>query len=749
METRFDRTVNFARNINGAERATLAMVQLQAIFLLSTYVNFFRIKIREGRFSEIYPSVLVLLEAPSSSGKNKPAGFMEEEIFGFPFSVLRDWQEQRDHEYRKKKIEEIHLAHPGDDKEANKAEKAVLSSFRPVEIFHFDDGSYEGFAMDRAHKAQIGIGAMAVICKEYADRLRQMKQNVYLATMYGRMLELIDNDKLGRKSIKDSKGSTPASGGMGMSLFYTTAPMELKLRESVKSQIIQTMGRRGFILRETNETVRYRTDCIEPDPEEVEALEREITELTYILLDLKPEEKVITFSADGRRRYEEIMQEHVKRQNAAYDLGPSEDKDTMLALMADIDRKTLKLAGLLAVFNHGEFAFEIGVADINTAYEIVLNSYQNSLKFFDMSAHQETNRLISYLQFATEPVSAKQLLEAGFFPKVPSRGWQEEVHEIMTRDIEIKLNEIGFTLEVERYNRQYRYSMAKISEEVKNKLDKQATIRETEKLLEKPRAVRTIDYIFSCAEHQDVKNTHSYELMPFTEIAKALKGETSYSPFEFKDSTRLGSNFLRCNLIMLDFDDGMTLQEGLTLFKNYEAIIATTRNHQKVKGSHPACDRFRVILKSDIEFNESNKDDYKLLMEHLTKKFGSDPACKDLARFFYGSPESKVVKSKGTLLFPSSIYLDEAKSQVGRIKTKRYQNAERKGGSRGSFLIRIKDKSTVDALQYIESFPADDSTYPIFCPWHEDKSPSAFVSHLQDDSKQVTCLVCSRTEWVE
>lgn len=747
MVTRFDRIVDFARNINGAERATLAMVQLQAIFLLSTYVNFFRIKIKEGRFSEIYPSVLVLLEAPSSSGKNKPGYFMEEEIFGFPFSVLKSWQEDKDREYKKKRIEEIREQYAEDEKEGVKAEKAAIASFRPVELFHFDDGSYEGFAMDRAHKANIGIGAMAVICKEYADRLRQMKQNVYLATMYGRMLELIDNDKLGRKSIKDAKGSTPASGGMGMSLFYTTAPMELKLRESVKSQIIQTMGRRGFILRETNETVRYRTDCVEPDPEDVEILEHEITELTHQLLDL--ENKVLELSPQGRVRYDEIIQEHIKRQNAAYSLGPSEDKDTMLALMADIDRKTLKLAGLLAVFNHGEKSFKIEVEDINAAYEIVLNSYQNSLKFFDMSSHQETNKLVSYLQFAKSAVSAKQLLEAGFFPKVPSRGWQEEVHEIMTRDIEITLNEIGYTLEIEKYNRQYRYSIAKMSDEVKEKLDKQAVIRDTEKLLEKPRAVKTIDYVFSCAAHQDVKNTHGYITRPFHEITKALRGEVSYSPFEFKEESRLGANFIRCNLIMLDFDDGMTLDEGLVLFKNYEAIIATTRNHQKVKGSHPACDRFRVILKSDIEFTETNKEDYKLLMEYLTKKFGSDPACKDLARFFYGSPEAKVVKSKGTLLFPSSIYLDEAKSQVGRIKTKRFIGAGHNNSSRGSFLIRTKDKSTVDAAGYIGTLPMDDGTHPIFCPWHEDKSPSAFVSHLSDGSKQITCSVCSRTEWVE
>jgi hypothetical protein len=74
-----------------------------------------------------------------------------------------------------------------------------------------------------------------------------------------------------------------------------------------------------------------------------------------------------------------------------------------------------------------------------------------------------------------------------------------------------------------------------------------------------------------------------------------------YSPSVFVDGHRLNQKFRGTDLLVLDVDDGLSLEEAKEVFKDFKHIIATTRNHQKEKklssgATKPACDRFRVIL---------------------------------------------------------------------------------------------------------------------------------------------------------
>ena len=69
----------------------------------------------------------------------------------------------------------------------------------------------------------------------------------------------------------------------------------------------------------------------------------------------------------------------------------------------------------------------------------------------------------------------------------------------------------------------------------------------------------------------------------------------NWSPIIFKNNYRKSINFKSCQFLVLDYDDGYSLNKAIEEFKNYKHIIATTKSHQVKKGDK-VCDRFRVIL---------------------------------------------------------------------------------------------------------------------------------------------------------
>jgi len=107
----------------------------------------------------------------------------------------------------------------------------------------------------------------------------------------------------------------------------------------------------------------------------------------------------------------------------------------------------------------------------------------------------------------------------------------------------------------------------------------------------------------------------------------------NYSPAIYKDNHRTNDNFIQAELIALDFDSGLSIEVAKEVFKNYQHIIGTTRNHRKEKNGVVA-DRFRVILFLSEPISDSKT--YRATLFDLLKKYPqADEACKDPARMFY------------------------------------------------------------------------------------------------------------------
>ena len=92
-----------------------------------------------------------------------------------------------------------------------------------------------------------------------------------------------------------------------------------------------------------------------------------------------------------------------------------------------------------------------------------------------------------------------------------------------------------------------------------------------------------------------------------------------YSPFLFKDGTKKSENWNNDNqnILILDIDDGLTIDKAKETFKCFKYFICTTKSHQKEKKGL-VCDRFRIILPI---INNPIGDDYFSYMRNLEKMF--------------------------------------------------------------------------------------------------------------------------------
>lgn len=144
-----------------------------------------------------------------------------------------------------------------------------------------------------------------------------------------------------------------------------------------------------------------------------------------------------------------------------------------------------------------------------------------------------------------------------------------------------------------------------------------------------------------------------YPLQASFEELKKLVTESPWSPICFRNSVRKQENFEESSLLVLDYDEGLSLEDAIKKFQGFKHIIGTTRNHQKVKhegspSEKPACDRFRVIL--FFEDRIQDLETYKESLRVSVSSLGADEACKDGARLFYPCTQIVSEREEGELV---------------------------------------------------------------------------------------------------
>jgi hypothetical protein len=483
-KTRFEKLIDFTMQSQASAFATRPMVELQALSLVSSFVNTFRIQVEEepGRF--IFPSILAILEAPSGAGKNSGVRFMYDFIFRFSFDSLKvywEGKERDDYEAFKVTIKEELLVEFPESKDAakrlkqfEKRKKAYFRARRPLAVMSATDGSYEGFAFDRAYLGIMKLGAPFLVVEEYGNKIVQMQKASYLRRLYDSVVDLVDKSELGEKSIKDKDGGTPGSDGMGITCYFTLANPTERQRETIVTSILQAVGRRGFVLRETLESLDVKralklegTYCLD----ELESFEQEVGNLFNSLMDTSLEAEVdsrvngnvvIPF-AEGAKEYYETYRKRIRELYVEHILEQikSERKRNVATLLKDVDRKALKVAVILAVFNHGDKNFEITKEDLKQGGELVWKFFKHAKTFFDTDEESQAVKILSFLQEHKE-ASARDLYDAGLFPELNARNIQEDVYSAMMDFIKEEAKGMSYELQHFKVGKQDRYSLTKI-----------------------------------------------------------------------------------------------------------------------------------------------------------------------------------------------------------------------------------------------------------------------------------------------
>lgn len=151
-----------------------------------------------------------------------------------------------------------------------------------------------------------------------------------------------------------------------------------------------------------------------------------------------------------------------------------------------------------------------------------------------------------------------------------------------------------------------------------------------------------------------------------------------WSPSVYSENRRLVANFISCNVIGLDVDEGMPLLQAITTFESYAHIIIPSKSHQISKNGIVA-DRYRVVLFLERQITSTNE--FSATWQSLFKEFPFiDRAAKDCARMFYKCPHPVAsMKSEGKLVnviheAPSRIFKSSSvTTQIGKLSYSTYQ----------------------------------------------------------------------------
>lgn len=146
-------------------------------------------------------------------------------------------------------------------------------------------------------------------------------------------------------------------------------------------------------------------------------------------------------------------------------------------------------------------------------------------------------------------------------------------------------------------------------------------------LQRKPSAGLTVSV--STSSSSDVR---SHTRFTETEFDPYLILDHVWSPIVWRDGIRRSENFERCELIALDFDQGMSLFEAKAVFDGFWHVIATTRNHRLSKNG-VVSDRFRVILRAQRPIACASA--LAATLSVLKSMYPIDGSCKDAARLFF------------------------------------------------------------------------------------------------------------------
>jgi len=220
------------------------------------------------------------------------------------------------------------------------------------------------------------------------------------------------------------------------------------------------------------------------------------------------------------------------------------------------------------------------------------------------------------------------------------------------------------------------------------------------------------------------------------ELEQLIKAGICFS-YQYVGGVRNTDNFLRADLLAVDMDGGRTTSDCLNdqIVKKYGSLFYTTPSHT------PDHHKFRLVF--ILPRTITKADELKSAARALSRRLGGDMAATDAARIYFGSTDCQSQLLENAI---TNEYLDEliedgktspvsdSINNVGIASSRSYQKLDLNLNIKTSEGDQLTLKDINKKVQ-------------IYCPFHHDTQPSAFVARNNLGSIYLHCSSCNITRW--
>lgn len=207
--------------------------------------------------------------------------------------------------------------------------------------------------------------------------------------------------------------------------------------------------------------------------------------------------------------------------------------------------------------------------------------------------------------------------------------------------------------------------------------------------------------------------------------------------YQFKNGYRRSEYFQATDVLAVDVDGGISIDDCLLIpiVEKYGSFFYTTPSHNS---DHH---RFRLVFVLPRTITDPNE--LRFATKALAQRLGGDLAATDAARMFYGSSNSVHIQLGSEV---SHDFLNEL-IEDGRVVVSS-DKIGKTGPTANRSALKVPPTLEITLADGTAcAFREIDDKRPVYCPFHQDTWPSAFIAQTARGSF-LHCADCQKTWWM-
>lgn len=569
----------------------------------------------------------------SGTGKDKPMKDIDKniliDVFEDFYTRAANYREQRNKNVEKEADEKY-----GDKRTGEKIKFIQTNSARylPLEL---SDATLEGFEATRQEYQRAGFGGTFVKISEFGDYIttNNMRRMEFLSMVS----EVYDSGDSNPKAIKGEIISYPVRGIPSTAILHTSPAglLEGQNRSSLFSFLNRGLARRSFIcypkddefLKFTNMSAEKIHLIIIDRKKKAEQIIDEVKKdfENFYFKTRKPDDVIyhddntFTYTPEANKR---MGMYNIENNILAMKISKDSEKDGIRSDLVSRNWKTLKLAGVIAAYEHPEKK-TVEIQDVERAIEIT-NRYSTHLaRFYTAEPTAGYEKLYSFfMQNIGVWVTTMHMRKERFVSDREFRRWFDDSLQPATELLE---NE-GYVLQEQKHGKSgVKYRVMPIIQTQEKEEDKE-------------------NITISIGKTNSPKDTEFNPLtLSFEKLSRITGLPRAWCATTFTDNYRKDDNATgKISLIVMDIDQGLPLDECIQNLtdRKIKALITTTKSHRVEKDGKGVCDRYRVILPLEKPLTLTAgeyKEKITLIADALN--IPNDPSTRNISRLWFGNPE--------------------------------------------------------------------------------------------------------------